>query len=368
MIVVVADDITGAAEIAGICLRYNQIVIFSIDNIPADLADILVIATNTRSLTETEAGKIHAKLAKQIRLLNPEFVFKKCDSVLRGHIQVETNELAGVFEMTEINLQPSNPNSGRVIRNQVYYIHNELIENTDFAGDPDFPALTSGISTLLNRNQKKFKTRIMVDDCDSVESLREIANRNKNEKVLAGSSVFFEQLLISKYGFAEKKPDKTDFNCSDFVVLNGSMHPSGLLSVNHLKDKYQLVTIPSDLYSQEIKQDSIRAFADFLVNQYLFNKGIFIFLDPDIGKITRDQHFILERTLSIIQLLFQEKTVKQYFITGGATAYSILQFFGWNSLIPEQELSPGVICFSLSTQNDRKISIKPGSYSWGIQF
>ena len=82
--VVIADDITGAAEIAGVCLRYGLKVSFGIDTIPNEVADVCVVATDSRSLSESEAYAVHSKLAADIYKQNPAFVFKKCDSVLRG--------------------------------------------------------------------------------------------------------------------------------------------------------------------------------------------------------------------------------------------------------------------------------------------
>ncbi|WP_439132036.1 four-carbon acid sugar kinase family protein, partial [Polaribacter sp.] len=63
MITVIADDLTGAAEIAGICLRYGVAVSFGIDEIPEKQATINIIATDSRSKNQEEAYKTHLHLA-----------------------------------------------------------------------------------------------------------------------------------------------------------------------------------------------------------------------------------------------------------------------------------------------------------------
>lgn len=59
MIVVISDDITGAAELGGIALRYglNTIITTDITNVLPH-SDILIIATDTRS--DTESGSVKA--------------------------------------------------------------------------------------------------------------------------------------------------------------------------------------------------------------------------------------------------------------------------------------------------------------------
>ena len=55
MIVVVADDMTGAAEIAGFCLRYGLRVAFATEVTELPKADVLVVATDTRSMELNDA-------------------------------------------------------------------------------------------------------------------------------------------------------------------------------------------------------------------------------------------------------------------------------------------------------------------------
>ena len=55
MIAVIADDLTGAAEIGGLGLRYDlNIEIVCSNDLKSD-ADLLIISTDTRSMPEKEA-------------------------------------------------------------------------------------------------------------------------------------------------------------------------------------------------------------------------------------------------------------------------------------------------------------------------
>ena len=69
MIIVIADDITGAAEIAGIAHRYGLRVLLSIDEIcqgtgSKEVYDVMVIATDSRSYSSEQAAEITSKAAR----------------------------------------------------------------------------------------------------------------------------------------------------------------------------------------------------------------------------------------------------------------------------------------------------------------
>src|SRR6187402_249372 len=89
MIAVIADDFTGAAELAGISLRYGLMVELFLGNVISTDSDVLIICTDSRSVDKEEAKKQTAEAIKNIQLFNPKFIYKKIDSVLRGHVLEE---------------------------------------------------------------------------------------------------------------------------------------------------------------------------------------------------------------------------------------------------------------------------------------
>ncbi|HEY1022959.1 MAG TPA: four-carbon acid sugar kinase family protein, partial [Flavisolibacter sp.] len=71
MIVVIADDITGAAELAGIGLRYGLKVLVSAEVGASTQHDLHVIFTNTRSMPEADAVRTMRYLTEQVKGLAP---------------------------------------------------------------------------------------------------------------------------------------------------------------------------------------------------------------------------------------------------------------------------------------------------------
>ncbi|MDE6556282.1 MAG: four-carbon acid sugar kinase family protein, partial [Duncaniella sp.] len=145
MIAVIADDITGAAEMAGIAHRLGLRVVLTTD--PYSLtgnADVAVIATDTRSMSEHEARELSAKYAAVLTSRNDiSEIFKKTDSALRGHVVAELEAILGATRYEDALFMPANPSRGRTIRDGLYYIGDVLLDQTDFSFDPEFPAVSA---------------------------------------------------------------------------------------------------------------------------------------------------------------------------------------------------------------------------------
>ena len=97
-ILVIADDFTGAAEIGGIAHLYGLSVKLKTNLSEADSSgdDVLVLDTNTRSLSPHEASKAIKTVFKDFDLSVFNFIYKKVDSVLRGPIIPEIKAILSI--------------------------------------------------------------------------------------------------------------------------------------------------------------------------------------------------------------------------------------------------------------------------------
>ncbi len=201
---IIADDITGAAEIAGIAWRKGlkvRLMVYQ-PNMPTTPlsswrgagGEALILATDTRSGTEEEAVKTIEELAtclysgvqecrsvgvqtlpsstsnsstRQLvnlstdasnsstcQLVNSstDIIFKKTDSVLRGHVAAELEALMRLTGKSNTLLIPQNPSKGRIVKDGIYYINGTPLDQTSFAYDPEFPAKTAEAKKLLKRS------------------------------------------------------------------------------------------------------------------------------------------------------------------------------------------------------------------------
>ena len=122
MIVVIADDLTGAAEIGAVGLRYGLTAEVQTEFAPESNADLIVIDTDTRSMPGSEAAAEVERVVGQVLQHSPELLFKKVDSVLRGPVLAELTALLRATGVPRLLLVPANPSLGRVIRDRNYYV------------------------------------------------------------------------------------------------------------------------------------------------------------------------------------------------------------------------------------------------------
>jgi len=122
MILVIADDLSGAAELAGIAARHG---------LPSEVqtrldlssrASLIAVDTQTRSLNPDQASERVFGIFERAKALNPDWVFKKTDSVLRGNIASELQALAKAASKHRVIFIPANPSKNRVIVDGEYQV------------------------------------------------------------------------------------------------------------------------------------------------------------------------------------------------------------------------------------------------------
>jgi uncharacterized protein YgbK (DUF1537 family) len=151
IVAVIADDITGAAEMAGIGFRHGfKTSLMTMTGQEETLAlpdcELLVCATDTRSQTEQEAVRITRQVTTRLVEAGVRYFFKKVDSALRGHVEAELQAMLEVLPYESALYLPANPSKGRIIEHGQYTLNGRPLHETDFAVDPEFPATTSTLT------------------------------------------------------------------------------------------------------------------------------------------------------------------------------------------------------------------------------
>jgi uncharacterized protein YgbK (DUF1537 family) len=243
--VVIADDITGAAEIAGIAFSKGQEVRLLCGTAAADsdcpmhcgtaAVTTTVIATDTRSMSEAEAVAETKRITSSLLTSRVScLIFKKTDSALRGHVVAELEALMQATGCQRCVYLPANPSKGRIIRNGVYYIKEVSsngqevrevpIAETAFSYDPEFPAKTSVLKERFPDAQAK---GIIMPDAESEDDIRRIvAEYNDGKTLFAGAADLFSAMLgdtgNSRDSGNSNNPSKTSALASCTLILCGS--------------------------------------------------------------------------------------------------------------------------------------------------
>ena len=350
--IVIADDITGAAEIAGIAHRLGQQVrLLTTTPVSGDFFDanvITVIATDTRSMTEAESVAETRRLTSHLLPLSAH-LFKKTDSALRGHVVAELAALMQAAGYRRAVYLPANPSKGRVIRNGIYYIDQKPIHQTAFSFDPEFPATTS---VLSERFPDADSQGIVMPDGETLDDLhRVITDYDDGHTLFAGAADLFTCLIGNKDTSGQVSDDGDSLLQGSILIVCGSTQsrPLGF--------GIPISPMPDVLYdgSCDVSLWDGRAYEQ---------QHSLILTIPQRHR-TGHVAAVHLRTMTarMVARLVAVHRPDNLVIEGGATAYAILRQLGWNDLTVTREIAPGVV--RMRAACGTTVTLKPGSYPMG---
>ncbi len=206
MIGVIADDLTGAAELSGVGLRYGLRAEVVTELQSRSDSELICVDTDSRAGLPAEAGRRAAEAAGKLAASRAHWIYKKADSVLRGHILVELEAMMNQLGLKRALLVPANPSLERVVRNGQYFVRGKPIHQTDFRLDPEYPRYTSSVGELLGASGARSVhvcgtddplplRGIIIGEAETTDDLRHWASRRDGATLMAGAAEFFATLL-----------------------------------------------------------------------------------------------------------------------------------------------------------------------------
>ena len=380
--IVIADDITGAAEIAGIAFARGAEVRLICDSVcGCDTATpstgiTTVIATDTRSMSEEEALAETKRISAAF--VSPEgkkVIFKKNDSALRGHVIAELTALMEATGYERAVYLPANPSKGRIIRNGVYYIKEVRgekqevrevpLNETDFSFDPEFPARTS---VLRERFPDAEAHHIIMPDAENEEDIHNvISTYNDGKTIFAGAADLFSAMIGMGCGRLKesiaKHPMPIIQTHNSMLILSGSTQskPLGL--------GIPIAPMPQEIYDGG---DDLNLWDTTAYEQ---ERHSLILTIPHTHRTGKEVAVHLRTMMAeMTKQLVTRHCPDHLVIEGGATAWATLQALGWTEFTITAQLAPGVVqmrvtnaCHTqnLRSENGTLVTLKPGSYPWG---
>lgn len=317
--------------------------------------DVLVIATDTRSMSESEAVAVSRQVASEIMNLSDiDAIFKKTDSALRGHVVDELEALLSVTGYDNALFIPANPSRGRIIRDGVYYIGEKPLHETDFSFDPEFPAFSSKLSERLPDCKAK---GVRYADAVCADDITTAVRTAGPHTLLTGAADLFTEFLRQRFACHEIPAEKCVLDLSDCLIIRGSTQSKAI------DCGVETAYMPTEVYDETVAPDG---WINQLTAAYGKSRALII--------AVRDRHrtgkaiatYLRETMADATAALAAVHNPAELIIEGGATAFAILHRLGWNSFTITQEISPGVI--RMRASNGTHITMKPGSYPWGQLF
>ena len=381
MIAVIADDFTGAAEIGGIGLRHGLQVVIETGDIQHHNTDLLVIATDSRSLPAGEAAGLITRVTEKLLELKPSFIYKKIDSVLRGNVAEELVAQMKASSKKRAVIIAANPIFNRIINDGKYTIDNVPLNETFFSNDPEYPIQSASVLEIIGADKKYLVSNnkptdslpekgLIIGDVSNVPDLVMWTSHISESTLAAGASGFFDALLQkNKLSKDPEQPAGEPYGENTLYIF-GSTYPKDNDFINRLVESgYYISNMPHEMYYNE-------NFDKCLMNQWsdeiadgIHNKQKVV---VSVNHPPANEQNIANRIKEIIGILVKKVMERiplhELLIEGGSTTSVVLQQLNIKKLFPIQELDTGVIRMRIDGIPGTYLTTKPGSYYWPDKF
>ncbi|HEY1790160.1 MAG TPA: four-carbon acid sugar kinase family protein [Verrucomicrobiae bacterium] len=383
MIGVIADDLTGAAEIGAVGLRHGLRAEIVRTGKPSGRADVVCMDTDSRSCPAAEAGKRAAVAAGELRVAGARWIYKKVDSVLRGQVTAEMEAVMRELKLPRALLLPANPSLGRTIRNGQYYVQGKLIHKTEFARDPEFPRRSSQVLHLL-KVPEEYSLRLVKDEPQLIDRsivIGEAASSGdvsdwaaifeRGGTLAAGGAEFFNALLDR-----EKPPTGTAVTIPPLSPPGRELFVCGVSTVSSRKflsmarrSKQPVFTLPVELvWGAEFTPATVAAVTRRVVAAFESHPRVILAVGlPNVRHLEVAKR-LSRNVVELAERVIKSVPVARVFAEGGATAAELVRRMGWSRLTVERELAPGVATLTVEHDQPLLLTIKPGTYAWPAQW
>lgn len=348
MIVVIADDLSGAAELAGVASRHGLTAEVQTELSWETKADVVCVDTDTRALSPKNAARVVRAVAEGVVAAGPEWIFKKCDSVLRGSVLAEGRAVAWVAGKTRIVILSANPSRGRFVRNGNLFLAGVPLHETAFADDPGHPRTTSSVAEMLGSDLKE----VCTPDAESTADVTRCVAALDDDILPVGGADFFEALLRARvpnvfFRSEERAPRTT---AGDTLLVCGSAASWGDRRAEAMGLNLPVFALPYDVAAAI---ETLRT-----THQMVIGIG-----DGAATRGPSPAELVGKLSDAVVQIL-RETNVTCLLSEGGATTAAVMRAMGWTRLEAIKIPAFGVSTMRPVGATGPMFFIKPGSYPW----
>ncbi len=390
-IVIIADDLTGAAD-TGILFSdmYSAVAMIGHDHIHKACSHfkktdkcVLSIHTNSRSLSKEDAYSRLYSAALITHEMHPKHTYKKIDSALRGNLGAEIEATMEGMGISLSFIAPAFPEMGRTTLNDVHFIDGVSIADTGFADDPVNPMRSSCLSENISRQckWKTFHCDISVLESDrhllknTIDRLRkdgfrhftfDATSQTHLDTIVYLSTQFTpgEVLLAGSAGLAASlsetltkvtaKPHKSITDCAKtslkgyFLLVIGSASTVAEEQIEALSktNQYEILTLSPEILCDPEQHGKLDLMLESLPDMRK-DRNLIIKLDKlDKNNFSHSTAFAQKLITALGS--FTRNTISNshpslLYLSGGDTAQAVLNSIGAWGLLLRQEISTGMV-------------------------
>ncbi|RWR04672.1 3-oxo-tetronate kinase [Paenirhodobacter populi] len=376
---VIADDFTGATDIAGF-LQGNGLRTLQLNGVPAaDLsvdADAVVISLKSRSCPPEEAVADSLAALDWLRARDcAQFFFKYCstfDSTAKGNIGPVTDALLDALDEDFTVICPVLPVNGRTIYNGYLFVNDVPLNESGMRNHPVTPMTDANIMRVMEAQSRgragNVPSRIMDQ---GVEAVRAALNALKaggmryavldalNDRHLEvmGAAVQGMKLVTGGSGLADGmarhwttgRIDEAGPVRGPTVVISGSCSQMTNAQVAAYRAEAPAIAVDVD---RAITGDAV-AHADELAQWVLSHQGglaplVYATMPPDALKAVQARHGAaraseaIEHLFALLARRLEAGGIVRFIVAGGETSGSVTQALGIPGFAIGLQIAPGV--------------------------
>jgi len=400
----IADDFTGATDLAGILVKNGMradvmMGVPSTDYSPG--SEAIVIALKSRSAPKSEAvASSLAALRWLERAGCRQFFFKYCstfDSTDSGNIGPVAEALMDALGTNFTIACPAFPANGRVVFDGYLFVNDVLLHESGMQNHPLNPMTDSNLVRVLQRQSTRkvglinFKAvragmaavskaiadlteesvALAIVDATSDGDLRQIAKATQNLRLLTGGSALAMGLpdtyrtrgLLDAGDGAGRMPHVDGLS----AVISGSCSMATQRQVTYMKQRapaFQVNPLCSKSAS-EIAAEAVEWTANHMADGPVL---IYATSDPPTVRAVQAElgvqqaGHLVETVLAEIARRLQARGVNQFIIAGGETSGAVLDALGVTGLRMGPEIDPGVSWAASMGDTPLVLALKSGNF------
>lgn len=381
---VVADDFTGAND-TGVQMK-NRGLPVDVTLFPKKevIDSSIVLDTESRNISGKDAYDKVKKMSETILQINTfDFVYKKVDSTIRGNIVEELKALDDVYQAEKIVFAPAFPRINRITQNGIHKLNGTPLMETEFAKDPLSPILTDDITKMLEEGFNETVIHHEIGDNNDLSGGRyhtfDAVEESDLLKIATDLLDSTERILwVGSAGLANAL-FQTIYPLKPALAVVGSISENSLRQMHYAEE--QGIDVLQIAVKGLFDKQQIKVTADQAIEKLKANGRLVITaaktredyedtLDyaTELGMSKDDCSWYVQKFLSdVTQNLIKDIELSGLFLTGGATAISVMDAINTTRVSIQSELLTGTVHATLSDGPHEGLNIVTKAGAFGEQ-
>ncbi len=353
----IADDFTGANDLALQLIKYGIKVITTTKISSLGKNEVEIITSESRNVDEKLARKRVGDIVEKFQENIYDKFFKKIDSTLRGNVRAEVEELRRIIGNETIAYVVPFPSLSRIVKEGKHYVEGEELHKSIFSQDPICPVKTSNIKDYFPgrlikldeiRNGKLVEILKEAKEIDlifegekeeDIDLIGKALVESGKDKHIVGSSRIIESLL-KYWGYSRSK----------VLVLAGSCNNISLEQVKTFIKKNEF-----RIFDYKVGEPLVKSgFGEDIILRSIREKEEMI---KDL-KIKSSQEIKVELAEIAVKIIKKEG-IKKIISSGGDISMELMKNLGLDTFEVTNYIEAGI---SYGRSGEYEFITKPGGF------